>query len=194
MFEPACGPCRTTNAPSPSSMARPRNRNQGDSERRRPAPIQARAEACRTARRALRRLVPASAESAGVRVTAEIDHARGLARMPGRGTPRDRRPGSRARGRCSRGKRACWRPIPRIVLEGFVEDVRPAYRAADVVAVPLPLSAGTNIKLMEAMACGRAIVSTPAGAAASILTNGRELIVAELDASFASCAGRTAAR
>ncbi len=73
---------------------------------------------------------------------------------------------------------------PRIVLDGFVQDVRPAYRAADVVAVSLPLSAGTNIKLLEAMACGRAIVSTSAGCRGLDLTNGRELLVAELDASF----------
>ena len=44
---------------------------------------------------------------------------------------------------------------PRITIQGFVEDVRPAYRECDVVAIPLPVSAGTNIKLMEAMACGR---------------------------------------
>jgi glycosyltransferase involved in cell wall biosynthesis len=75
---------------------------------------------------------------------------------------------------------------PRIVLQGFVQDVRPAYRASDAVAVPLPLSAGTNIKLLEAMACGRAIVSTPAGCRGLDLANGRELLVAELDGSFAA--------
>ncbi len=71
-----------------------------------------------------------------------------------------------------------------IVIEGFVTDVRPAYRDADVVAVSLPLSAGTNIKLLEAMACGRAIVSTPSGCRGLDLTSGVELIVAHLDASF----------
>jgi glycosyltransferase involved in cell wall biosynthesis len=34
-----------------------------------------------------------------------------------------------------------------------------------VVAVPLEVSAGTNIKVLEAMACGKAIVSTPVGCA-----------------------------
>ena len=32
------------------------------------------------------------------------------------------------------------------------------------MAVPLPLSAGTNIKVMEALACQRAVVTTPVGA------------------------------
>jgi glycosyltransferase involved in cell wall biosynthesis len=76
-------------------------------------------------------------------------------------------------------------PHPNILLEGFVSDVRPAYASADVVAVPLPLSAGTNIKILEAMACGRAIVSTPSGCRGLNLTRGEDLIVTELDGSFA---------
>lgn len=52
---------------------------------------------------------------------------------------------------------------PRITLHGFVEDLRPLYATAAVVAVPLAVSAGTNIKVMEAMACARAVASTPVG-------------------------------
>jgi glycosyltransferase involved in cell wall biosynthesis len=78
------------------------------------------------------------------------------------------------------GKTALLTPHPRIVIEGFVEDVRPAYRAASVVAVPLPVSAGTNIKLLEAMACGRPILSTPAGCRGLGLTSGVELVIAEV--------------
>jgi glycosyltransferase involved in cell wall biosynthesis len=81
------------------------------------------------------------------------------------------------------GKKALLESDPRILIEGFVEDVRPAYSSADVVAVPLPLSAGTNIKVMEAMACARAVVSTPAGCRGLDLVDGRDLIVT--DASFA---------
>ncbi len=77
------------------------------------------------------------------------------------------------------GKEALLELNPRILLEGFVEDVRPAYSSADVVAVPLPLSAGTNIKVMEAMACARAVVSTPAGCRGLDLVDGRDLIVAD---------------
>ncbi len=53
--------------------------------------------------------------------------------------------------------------IPGVSIEGFVADVRPAYREAAVVIAPLIASAGTNIKILEAMAMGKAIVSTPAG-------------------------------
>src|SRR6202008_1514144 len=62
---------------------------------------------------------------------------------------------------------------PRLELEGFVGDVRPAYARASVVIAPLTASAGTNIKILEAMAMGKAIVSTPAG------VNGLDLIPRE---------------
>ncbi len=51
----------------------------------------------------------------------------------------------------------------RVEIHGFVEDLRPLYARASVVVVPLEVSAGTNIKVLEAMACGKAIVTTPIG-------------------------------
>jgi GT2 family glycosyltransferase len=50
-----------------------------------------------------------------------------------------------------------------VEVQGFVADVRPAYERASVVIAPLMASAGTNIKILEAMAMGKAIVSTDAG-------------------------------
>lgn len=52
---------------------------------------------------------------------------------------------------------------PGIEMEAFVSDPRPAYRRASAVIAPLLASAGTNIKIMEAMAMGKAVVSTPGG-------------------------------
>lgn len=52
---------------------------------------------------------------------------------------------------------------PGVEVQGFVADVRPAYERAAMVVAPLVVSAGTNIKIMEAMAMGKAIVSTSAG-------------------------------
>jgi GT2 family glycosyltransferase len=52
---------------------------------------------------------------------------------------------------------------PGVEVEGFVADVRQAYQRAAVVVAPLVASAGTNIKIMEAMAMGKAVVSTSAG-------------------------------
>jgi O-antigen biosynthesis protein len=75
---------------------------------------------------------------------------------------------------------------PGIELEGFVADVRPAYRKAAVVIAPLLASAGTNIKIMEAMAMGKAIVSTPAGVNGLELARGVDVLVETEAPDFAS--------
>jgi glycosyltransferase involved in cell wall biosynthesis len=67
---------------------------------------------------------------------------------------------------------------PGVEVEGFVADVRPAYKRATLVVAPLIASAGTNIKIMEAMAMGKAIVSTPAGVhGLDELTSGIDVVV-----------------
>ncbi|MEO7651249.1 MAG: glycosyltransferase, partial [Bryobacteraceae bacterium] len=66
---------------------------------------------------------------------------------------------------------------PGIELQGFVSDVRPAYERASIVIAPLVASAGTNIKILEAMAMGKAIVSTPAGINGLDLTPGSDVLV-----------------
>ena len=53
---------------------------------------------------------------------------------------------------------------PDKILE-FVEDVRPLYHQANIVVVPTLESAGTNVKVLEAMAMQRAVVSTSSGCA-----------------------------
>ncbi len=65
-----------------------------------------------------------------------------------------------------------------VEVEGFVADVRPAYQRAAVVIAPLVASAGTNIKILEAMAMGKAIVSTEAGINGLTLERGVDVIVA----------------
>jgi glycosyltransferase involved in cell wall biosynthesis len=86
----------------------------------------------------------------------------------------------------SAGKADLLEPDCRIAIEGFVEDVRPAYAEAGVVVVPLEVSAGTNIKVMEAMACGRAVVSTPVGCHGLDLVDGRDLVIADAGPGFAN--------
>jgi glycosyltransferase involved in cell wall biosynthesis/GT2 family glycosyltransferase len=72
-----------------------------------------------------------------------------------------------------------------VEIEGFVADVRPAYRRAALVIAPLLASAGTNIKVMEAMAMGKAIVSTPAGVNGLDLAAGADFSLAESPEEFA---------
>ncbi len=67
---------------------------------------------------------------------------------------------------------------PGIELEAFVSDVRPAYRRAQIVIAPLVASAGTNIKILEAMAMGRPVVSAPAGVNGLDLAPDRDFLLA----------------
>jgi glycosyltransferase involved in cell wall biosynthesis len=75
---------------------------------------------------------------------------------------------------------------PRIIIHGFVSDLLPLYETAHIVVVPLPLSAGTNIKVMEAMACRRAIVTTPVGAQGLGLKDGIDALICGLGPEFAA--------
>jgi glycosyltransferase involved in cell wall biosynthesis len=65
-----------------------------------------------------------------------------------------------------------------IEVQDFVADVRSAYQRATVVVAPLVASAGTNIKIMEAMAMGKAVVSTPAGINGLDLNPGTDVMIA----------------
>jgi glycosyltransferase involved in cell wall biosynthesis len=74
---------------------------------------------------------------------------------------------------------------PGVELEGFVSDVRGAYARAEIVIAPLKASAGTNIKVLEAMAMGRLVVSTPAGVNGLDLQPDSDVIVASSAAEMA---------
>lgn len=75
----------------------------------------------------------------------------------------------------------------KIEIDDFVADPRPPYRQAAVVIAPLLASAGTNIKIMEAMAMGKAVVSTPSGInGLDDLRADIDLLVARTPADFAA--------
>jgi len=75
---------------------------------------------------------------------------------------------------------------PGIRLTGWVEDVRPYIAAAAVYLVPLRIGGGTRLKVLEAMAMGKAIVSTTLGCEGFDLVPGQELVTADTPATFAS--------
>jgi glycosyltransferase involved in cell wall biosynthesis len=75
---------------------------------------------------------------------------------------------------------------PRIRMLGFVEDVRPLYLEANVVLVPTTVSAGTNIKVLEAMAMRRAVVSTTSGCAGLGLLHGHSVWIGDTPEAFAA--------
>jgi len=80
------------------------------------------------------------------------------------------------------------RDLPRaegVRLLGFVADVKPLYDDANIAVVPTLVSAGTNVKVIEAMAMRRAVVSTPSGCAGLDLVHGESVWIAESGPRFA---------
>jgi glycosyltransferase involved in cell wall biosynthesis len=75
---------------------------------------------------------------------------------------------------------------PGIEIAGFVEDLRPSLAAAAVVVVPLRLGGGTRLKILEAMAMGKPVVSTSLGAEGLDAAHGRELLLADDPERFAA--------
>ena len=79
---------------------------------------------------------------------------------------------------------------PQIELTGFVSDLRPHLASAAVVVVPLRLGGGTRLKIVEAMAMGKAIVSTTLGAEGIEAVSGRDLLIEDEPAGFADAVNR----
>ncbi len=75
---------------------------------------------------------------------------------------------------------------PRIRMLSFVADVRPLYVESNLVIVPTTVSAGTNVKVLEAMAMQRAVVSTTSGCAGLGLLHGHSVWVADSPQAFAA--------
>ena len=75
---------------------------------------------------------------------------------------------------------------PSVQVTGAVPDVVAHLREAAVFVVPLRIGGGTRLKIYEAMAAGRAVVSTTVGAEGLDFENGRDLIVADTPESFAN--------
>ena len=70
-------------------------------------------------------------------------------------------------------------------VTGTVDDVRPSIAEAEVAIVPLRIAGGTRLKIFEALAMGKPVVSTSIGAEGLPLESGRHLMVADEPAAFA---------
>ncbi|MCL4867448.1 MAG: glycosyltransferase [Anaerolineae bacterium] len=75
---------------------------------------------------------------------------------------------------------------PQIQVTGFVPDLRPYLRQATVAVAPITYGAGIQNKVLEAMACGTAVVASPKAASALQITPGQELLLAEESGEFAA--------
>ena len=71
------------------------------------------------------------------------------------------------------------RDVPGITLTGWVDSVRPYLLGAGVFIMPFRIGSGTRLKLIEAMAVGKAIVSTSIGAEGFAVRDGHALLLAD---------------
>jgi glycosyltransferase involved in cell wall biosynthesis len=73
-----------------------------------------------------------------------------------------------------------------VVFTGHVDDVEPYYQQATVAVVPLHSGGGTRLKVIEALARGVPLVSTSFGIAGIDVNPGRDVLIADDPATFAS--------
>ena len=75
---------------------------------------------------------------------------------------------------------------PSIEVTGSVASVIPQMREAAVVIVPLRIGGGTRLKIYEAMAMKKAVVSTSIGAEGLDVEHGHDILLADTAAMFAA--------
>lgn len=80
--------------------------------------------------------------------------------------------------------------IPGIEVTGTVGDVRPYYREAMAAIVPLRVGGGSRLKIVEAMAAGVPVISTPLGAEGLDVESGTNILLAASSAEFQTAIGR----
>lgn len=74
-----------------------------------------------------------------------------------------------------------------VEIVGEVEDVRPFIAGATAYVVPMRIGGGSRLKLLEALAMGAPVVSTPMGAeGVEGLRDGEQLLLADRPAEFAA--------
>lgn len=66
-----------------------------------------------------------------------------------------------------------------VEFTGSLPDIRPALARAAVCVVPLRIGSGTRLKILEAAAMGKAIVSTTIGAEGLDFIDGQEILIAD---------------
>jgi sugar transferase (PEP-CTERM/EpsH1 system associated) len=74
---------------------------------------------------------------------------------------------------------------PGITVAGQVPDIRPYVQRAAVYVVPLRAGGGTRLKILDAMAMGKAIVSTSVGCEGLEVADGCDIAVADTPEAFA---------
>lgn len=74
-----------------------------------------------------------------------------------------------------------------IEVQGYVRDKRELFGATTVLVVPIRVGGGTRIKILEAMAAQRPVVSTSVGCEGIDVSTGENILVGDSPQAFAAC-------
>jgi polysaccharide biosynthesis protein PslH len=77
-----------------------------------------------------------------------------------------------------------------VVVTGRVPDVTPYLDRAAVVAVPIRFGGGIRIKVLEALAAGKAVVASSRALEGLNVVDGEHVVIAETDREFADALGK----
>lgn len=73
----------------------------------------------------------------------------------------------------------------KVEILGFVDDVRPYVAQATAYIVPIRVGGGTRLKILDAFACGKAVISTSIGCEGLEVTSGRDILIGDSPEEFA---------
>ena len=71
-----------------------------------------------------------------------------------------------------------------IKITGFVDDVREYIGKAMVYVCPIRIGGGTRLKILNALAMGKAVVSTSVGCEGLDVTHGKDILIADTPHEF----------
>ncbi len=77
-------------------------------------------------------------------------------------------------------------PVMGVKFLGFVDDIRPVVGRASVFVVPLRVGGGTRLKILDAMALEKAVVSTSIGCEGLEVRDGDDILIADKPEEFAA--------
>jgi glycosyltransferase involved in cell wall biosynthesis len=78
------------------------------------------------------------------------------------------------------------RKYPSVTLTGTISDIRPPIQKAQVFIVPIRIGGGSRLKILEAFAMKKAVVSTSIGAEGIDITPGKNILIADTPAEFSA--------
>jgi glycosyltransferase involved in cell wall biosynthesis len=84
------------------------------------------------------------------------------------------------------GDKALFEKHAGVTCHGYVPDVRPHFAEAECSVVPLRVGGGTRLKILDAWAMGKAIVSTSIGCEGLNTVDGENIIIRDDPAAFAA--------